>query len=94
MPSLTLLRTLAVAFDLPYALLLAHVIEQTMASVRTYLQVYPEQVYALERFFHTARQGRFTGWQWLRHHLLAPRRPRDVPDRPAASPPGTTTGGD
>jgi transcriptional regulator with XRE-family HTH domain len=92
-PSLTLLRTLAVAFDLPYTLLLAHVIEQTMASVRAYLQVYPEQVHALERFFHTARQGRFTGWRWLRHHLLAPRQPPHVPDRPAAAPPGNTTGG-
>jgi len=93
MPSLALLRTLAVAFDLPYAVLLAHVIEHAMASVRAYLQVYPEHLRSVERFFHTARQSRFTGWRWLRLHLLAPRRPGDASNRPNASPPGNPAGG-
>ena len=93
MPSLALLRTLAVAFDLPSAVLVAHAIEHAMASVRAYLQVYPEHLRSVERFFHTARQSRFTGWRWLHCHLLAPRRPGDASDRPNASPPGNPVGG-
>jgi transcriptional regulator with XRE-family HTH domain/PAS domain-containing protein len=92
MPSLALLRALAVAFDLPYTVLVAHAIEHAMASVRAYLQVYPEHRRSVERFFHTARQSRFTGWRWLHFHLLAPRRPGDASDRPNASPPGNPAG--
>jgi hypothetical protein len=93
MPSLALLRTLAVAFDLPYTVLLAHAIEHAMASVRTYLQVYPEYLHSVERFFHTARQSRFTDWWWLRRYLRALRRPGDASDRPNVSPPGNSAEG-
>ena len=71
-PSLRLLRALAVAFALPYSVLLTHTIEYAATSVRTYLQTQPDQIGAVARFFQTLTRNRSTNWRTGRRLPLSP----------------------